>query len=107
MLNTSHLLISRHRFDPQQRLLMVFALSLIKWIELKSLTDFLWLRSFTAPRPGAHIVSISAGSDQLGTAESQRQMTGLQQFKWPTLYSYSSAVKVSEACAYSESDSDL
>lgn len=88
MLNINHFLISRHCSDPQQRPLMVFAHGLIKWIELKNLTDVLRPRSFTASRPGTHIVSISGGSVQLGTAESWGQMTGLRRFKWSTLCSY-------------------
>lgn len=39
MLHISHFIISCHSSDPQQTLLMVFAPSLIKWIELKKLTD--------------------------------------------------------------------
>lgn len=91
--NISHLLISRHRFDPQQRPLMVFAFRLIKWIELKNLSYFSWLRSFTASRPGTHIVSISGESVQLGTVESYGQTTGLRHFKWSTLCSYSALSK--------------
>lgn len=67
---------------------MGFALGLIKWIELKNLTDVLLSRSFIAAHPGTHIVSISGGSAQLGMVESQGQMTGLRQFKWSTHCSY-------------------
>lgn len=86
---------------------MVFAFRLIKWTEMKNVTVFLWLRSFTASRPGTHIVSISGGSVHLGTVESYGRMAGLRQLKWSTLCSYSALSKSMRLVYICESDGDL
>lgn len=77
------------------RQLMSFALRLIKKIELKTLTDFLffffvWLGSFIASHPEKHVGDSSVLP---GTVELQWQVTSLQELKWSSHFTYKALSK--------------